>query len=223
MIAPHADTTFPANLYTPEGELLAEGESCIRLEEKAINFSSDFVPLYPIGTPLIIERIYNGHAVHRFFGKVFLSSKEHMRLTDTTDMLLPGAEYLYCGKMAFPATLTTSTCPIVSHRFHVPLFQKNRFTSRAYPALIIELTDKRLECQLDLQPQDADAFTDQQFFLLNPLGSIPLPPTQIVVEKAYLFGNLSSCIFRFDQLDPDAKTTLHQYLVNRMQKNYKLF
>lgn len=223
MIAPHADEFFPANLYTPEGELLAEGQSSILKEDKAVGFSSDFVPLYPVGTPLVIERIFEHRAVHRFTGQVFLSSKEHMRLINVEDTLLPNAEFLYCGKMAFPATLTTSSIPIASHRIRLPFLKKNQVITPSYPALITEMTEKQLECQLDLSAEDSEAFSPHQIFLLNPLGSIPLPPTEIRIEQSYVFGETSVCIFGFERLEPQDLQTLRQFLTAHMQKYYKAF
>lgn len=97
---------FPALLKTAEGEVLAEGSACVSSETKDVTFQSDFVPLYPVGTPLEIVRLSEAREIHRFFGKVYLSDKTLLRLVSVTDRTPPDAEQLYCSGLAFSGTLT---------------------------------------------------------------------------------------------------------------------
>lgn len=102
---------FPALLKSEEGEELARGEAMVLPEEQAVNFASDFVPLYPMGTPMEIVRLHKGREVHRFTGKVYLSDKELMRIVSVQDELLPGSEEAYCGNMNFSASLIACEQP----------------------------------------------------------------------------------------------------------------
>lgn len=45
---------FPATLKTPEGEILEYGRAFISPDQQGITFKNDFVPLFKMGTPLVI-------------------------------------------------------------------------------------------------------------------------------------------------------------------------
>lgn len=49
---------FPATLKTPEGEILEYGRAFISPDQQGITFKNDFVPLFKMGTPLVLSLIH---------------------------------------------------------------------------------------------------------------------------------------------------------------------
>ncbi len=96
---------FPAILRNESGEELAAGNACFNREKREIEFTSEFVPLFPLGTGMKIERIYNGAVVHDFAGHVYLSAKTLMRLVGVEDQLYYGAQFVYCTDLDLGATI----------------------------------------------------------------------------------------------------------------------
>lgn len=95
--------TFTAHLKSEYGEILAKGQGSVNIAERYVTFTSDFVPQYHISTPMEVVRIFKGKEIHRFIGKIYLSSKTLMRIVDIRDELLPGAELCYCINMGLSA------------------------------------------------------------------------------------------------------------------------
>ena len=75
---------FPALLKDMDGKILAEGEATVFAESRSIDFASDFVPMYRMGTKLQIARVFENKEIHLFSGEVFLSDKNLIRLVSIT-------------------------------------------------------------------------------------------------------------------------------------------
>lgn len=97
---------FPARLLSQEGKLLEFGQASISAEQGSVDFVSDFVPLFTMGTPLTIVRTFGEQEIHVFRGEVYLSSRKLLRLTSVSDELLPGSERVYLFPADIPAQVT---------------------------------------------------------------------------------------------------------------------
>ena len=118
-----SDTQFPAVLQDEEGKLLETGSGCVSPEDDTVDFKAEFVPLFKMGTPLQVVRMAGEVEVHRFCGKVYLSSQQLLRLTEVSDEVLPAAAgaFLFDVEMAGTAEATL-TAP--AHESHFRLLRR---------------------------------------------------------------------------------------------------
>ena len=96
---------FPAVLKDQSGAVLAEGQATVLAETRTVEFRSDFVPMYRMGVPLQVVRMFEGQEIHIFSGTVFISDRNMLRLVSITDRLLPGSENVYFSETKIPAVL----------------------------------------------------------------------------------------------------------------------
>lgn len=215
---------FPAILRSMEGEVLAEGEASVLKEDHAVTFTSDFVPLYPLGTQLEIMRIYKGKEVHQFIGKVYLSDKKLMRLVSVEDKLLPGSEEVYCGNMNFPATLTRCKKAENKRGFFFAK-AKNEPDPQPIPVTIIELTwEQMVFATVSQEPFDQQPFEENERFLMQTQKPLPLrKDTVIEVQRSLLFGGKPIHLCRFPLMSKGDRDLLHAFLIQYNQQHNKLF
>ncbi len=87
---------FPSNckavLKTMDDNIIEYGQANISLKEKFVEFTSQFVPLLKVDTEAKIICLEGVASTHIITGKVFLSSKNLLRLVGIRCMLIPGAE-----------------------------------------------------------------------------------------------------------------------------------
>lgn len=87
---------FPSNckaiLKTPDERIVEYGQVSVSLKDKYAEFSSQFVPLLKIDTEARIICIEENTSTHIITGKVYLSSKNLLRLVSIKCTLIPGAE-----------------------------------------------------------------------------------------------------------------------------------
>lgn len=87
---------FPSNckaiLKTLDDSIVEYGQVSVSLKDKFAEFSSQFVPLLKIGTEAKITCIEDNVSTHIITGKVYLSSKNLLRLVSIKCTLIPGAE-----------------------------------------------------------------------------------------------------------------------------------
>lgn len=92
-------TRFSALLKSAEGEMIEEGTALCSIENGSVDFAGDFIPLFPMGTPLTVVRVYQGNELQTFRGEVYLSSKKLLRITAVSEQLLPGSERFFLFSM----------------------------------------------------------------------------------------------------------------------------
>lgn len=87
---------FPSNckavLKTMDENIVEYGQANISLKEKFVEFTSQFVPLLKIDTEAKIICLEGISSTHIITGRVYLSSKNLLRLVDIKCTLIPGAE-----------------------------------------------------------------------------------------------------------------------------------
>ncbi len=197
---------FDAVLSAVDGTVLAHGRGHILPARRGVNFESDFVPLYPLGTPLCMTRFYRGQAIHRFCGTVFLSDRRMLRLVSVTDLLLPGSELVYCDGMDFSATLSPQAPlhrPTLRHRL------SRRSALQAFSVNICELTPSQLVFQHSIDTP----FDLGQRFSLSAAPPLPIETGELCIVDALLFGERASYQCSLHLPDSDARDTLHDFLV----------
>lgn len=208
---------FKALLKTASGEVLAQGRASALASLKAIRFESDFVPLYPMGTPMEIVRLFDGGEVHRFWGRVFVSDKTLMKLVSVDDELLPGAELLYCDDLAFAANLRP-----------YPDGDKRRLKRRgadpaeqdkSFPVVLSELTDQQLVFQYDMdQP-----FREGTRFHIKTDAPLPRLAASVEIDVALYFGQKASYSCHFINLSENDRSRLRAFLWQYVLEHRKLF
>ena len=84
---------FPAVLKTLDDKIVEYGAASVIVEEQSIEFKSQFVPLFKMGTPLKIVYIEKDIEIQVFIGEVYLSSQQFLKLISLKDEVLPGASF----------------------------------------------------------------------------------------------------------------------------------
>lgn len=201
------------------GETLARGHATVLVAQKAVRFESDFVPLYPIGTPMEILRLHSGKEIHRFWGTVYLSDKRLMRIVSVEDELLPGSEQVYCHNFSFSAVLAQSFPQKTETGFLDRFRQKQVFQEYVFTAPITEIADTGLTFTHDVEKP----FEVGQKFLMKAILPLPVPETMIEISKALCFGSLATYECAFTNLSQAAKDNLRYFLKQYHLKKHKLF
>ncbi len=205
---------FPALLGLQQGETLAKGQASVGRQPPSISFHSDFVPLYPIGTPLEILRTAEGKPIHRFWGTVYLSSKSLMRLVSVQDELLPGSEAAGIAAMRFGAALV----PEAQRRGLRGLFGHSG-TAGPYPITLHGLTKQGFEFEYDT----AVPLEVGQEFTLQPPPGLFLPECRVQIQKAFPFGRQASYQCAFIGLAPPCLNDMWARLTAVHYERNKLF
>lgn len=205
-------------------KVLAEGEATVFAESRSIDFSSDFVPMYRMGTNLQVARIFEGKEIHLFTGEVFISDKNLIRLVSITDRLLPGSEYVYFSETKIPAVLT------LVQRRREPQPPKKRFSFRrkkkqepvqepesVYAITVSALSGRQLEFTSNQIFEIGDRFR-ATFQLPEEIRDLPL-----FISQAFAFGK--GCMYRcsFEEMEPDRRLALDQFVRNMNQQENSFF
>ena len=102
---------FPAVLKTPDGEILEYGKAFVSPDQQGITFKNDFVPLFKMGTPLVIVRTQGDIETQRFSGEVYLSAQNLLQIVRQSPMkccpelLLPFCTIPVCRLRPLPHSL----------------------------------------------------------------------------------------------------------------------
>lgn len=108
---------FPALLKTDSGMFLEAGEACLAEQESSVLFNSDFVPLLQLGSPAQIVRVWGDEEFERFCGRVYLSSRKLLQLTDIDTGVMEQARAIFSMNQNIPVQLALA--PLGSPRFNV--------------------------------------------------------------------------------------------------------
>lgn len=181
---------FSAVLKSPEGEELAVGRAQLNLEDRSIDFRSDFVPLYPMGTEMEIYRLYGRREVHRFRGQVYLSDMRLMRLVKVEDEPLPNALDVCCVDIAFPGVVTVDAAGENSGWFH-----KKKAEPEEFPAVVLAMT----KTQVEILVEQDQAFGEGQEMTLTVEQPPVFENTLLSVRSVFTYGNRSSYLCLIEQ------------------------
>jgi len=200
---------FPALLKSETGEILACGIASVLSETGDVNFKSDFVPLFPMGTTLIITRLNRNSEVISFTGRVYISNRTLMRLVSVKREIIADADYIFCD---LPFTGTIRLPQEDRTRLKNFLGFKSKAETEAETGFKVQIVGLGQHA-LIFQHNSACPFYNNQRFLLNMDNPISLPETVIEIEEAFIFGENAAYNCRILDLPEDERKKLVQFLM----------
>lgn len=108
---------FPAVLKTPEGRVVEYGTALASIAEGSVDFKSEFVPLFKMGTPMVIVRVKDKVETQVFRGESYLSTEKMLRLVQVRDEVLPGAASAYSYDVELSGEGSALIQPKTTRRF----------------------------------------------------------------------------------------------------------
>jgi len=200
---------FPALLKSPEGEVLAEGSANVVPETGDVNFKSEFVPLYPMNTVLVVTRLeQRNKEVAKFTGKVYLSSRNLMRLVSVEREILDESNHVFRG-LKFNATLTAPQEKEPPKKGLFRLFAGAPKEEEAvYEVEVAGLGRNVLEFLYDA----ATPFYPGQQLSIKVDLPIDFPETALEIEEAVIFGEKASYRCSLPELPDELREELVRFL-----------
>lgn len=183
-----SDFQFPAILQDEEGRLLETGSGSVSPENDSVDFKAEFVPLFKMGTPLRVVRMAGELEVHRFCGRVYLSSQQLLRLTEVSDEVLPAAAgaFLFDVEMAGTAEATLA---LPAHEPHFRLLRrsgKSRSRRTAFPVQIHALSMSAVSFTVS---QSLPPLERGQLLTLQVTEPVSLQQVTLEVVQVLSFGD----------------------------------
>lgn len=221
MNATRFDPKFSAVLKSITGKTLEIGAARVYPEQQAIEFYSEFVPLFRMGTPLQIIQVKNELEIQAFRGEVYLSSANLLQLVSLTDEVLPGAQaaFLYDTKLDGCIRGRHLAEPPKRKFFELPHRRLLHPTEQMLPVEVhaISTAQVKFDCSAKLAQ-------DQQVTLTLP-GPPHIAAEPVVVEQAVIFGDSGRYTYRcrFLHLQPQTRTGLEPFVGRLAQLELKMF
>lgn len=181
---------FPAVLQTPDGQVVEYGSACVSLSEGSVDFKSEFVPIFKMGTPLQVVRTQDGVATQLFCGEVYLSAERLLRLVKVRDEVLPGAAEAYAYELQLPGELEAVLPRRRRLPFMRPLPQLQRFAVTVYELSVAQV---KFTC-----PQ---VFDKGQRLRLSLVGPPAIDRAALEVDMAVTFVKGADASYRCQVLD----------------------
>ena len=182
---------FPAALKTPDGRVVEYGTAQASIQEGSVDFKSEFVPLFKMGTPLVIVRMKDKVETQVFTGESYLSTEKMLRLVAVRDEVLPGAASAY----SYEVELSGQASALIQPKIHRRLFSFGQ-KEEAIPSLqefpvsvySLSLTQLKFTCQLPL--------TQGQRLTLTAGDPPLLQEVSLEVELPVTFGEGDTSSYR---------------------------
>lgn len=207
---------FKAVLKDPASGEFAEGRAEINLQEQYIDFKGDFVPLYPLGTPMEIYRLYGKREIHRFCGQVYLSDTNLMRLIKVTDEPLPHALDVRCTDVAIPAEVTITYITPVSTG---GLFRKKKKESETFSASLTAMTQAQVEILLERD----EPFEEGEQLQLTVAEPPLFQNTTITIRKVFTYGEASAYLCAIGNESSSQQSLRKSFLEENQVKPVRYF
>ena len=198
---------FPSNckavLKTLDDNIVEYGQANISLKEKFAEFSSQFVPLLKIDTEAKIICLEGNSSTHIITGRVFLSSKNLLRLVDIKCTLIPGAEMVLEKPTFLRAKIYK---PIIKKG----IFSKKKIVHKWDDCTIISvsmhhmaLRASRIMCE----------YEDQlKIKIGSPVFSKETEITLQLAQNGLMFGKNSKYIYKILKLREKEQSELAEYI-----------
>ena len=190
--------SFAALLQDEKGKLLERGMAALTDQGKALDFKSDFVPLFKIGTPIQIVPVVNDGYLAPILGETYLSTSHMLRMTAQESRALVAVKNYFHGNVELHTELTFPKKRSFSHPF-----QKDE---KVY-ALIFKLSQEGLAF-LSL-----DSLNVGQKLILELDHPFPLAKAHLEVHSRLDFSGTAPGYFcRFLDLDSENRARIKAYL-----------
>lgn len=198
---------FPSNckaiLKTIDDNIIEYGQVTVSLKEKYAEFSSQFVPLLKIETEAKIICMEGAVTTHIITGKVYLSSKNLLRLVSIKCTLIPGAENVL-------ETPTFIRAKIYKPILKRGIFNKNKIVYKWDECTIISVSMKyisfrssRIMCEYENQIK---------LKIGNPIFSKEAELNLQIASNGLMFGKNSKYNYKIVKLKEHEKTELAEYI-----------
>lgn len=188
---------FPALLKTVENKLLEYGTGCASIAAGYVEFKSEFVPLFKMGTQLRIVRIKDEVETQLFTGEVYLSSEKMLRLVSVRDEVLPGAVSAYLYDVKLPGNASAMVLPPEQPRRFFSFGSKPEAIPvwQEFPVTVYALSLGRLKFTCSVPLSQGQRFT-------MTVGNPPLlEDVSLEVELPVAFGEGETGSYRCRILD----------------------
>ncbi len=198
---------FPANcravLKTMDDNIVEYGQANISIKEKFVEFSSPFVPLLKIDTEAKIICLEGNASTHVITGRVFLSSKNLLRLINIKCNLIPGAE-------KFLETPTFLRAKIYKPIVKKGIFSKSKVVHKWDDCTIISISlnqivirASRIMCEYENQ---------LKIRISDPIFSKETELTLQLAQNGLMFGKNSKYIYKILKIKEKEQYELAEYI-----------
>lgn len=102
---------FPALLRSGDNTVQEFGQATIVAGDNALDFTGDFVPLLPLGTAASLEWVLGERVLASFYGRVYLSSRELLRIVEIEPAHLEKERQIFATNTRISATYFVGTKP----------------------------------------------------------------------------------------------------------------
>lgn len=198
---------FPSNckaiLKTIDDNIIEYGQVTVSLKEKYAEFSSQFVPLLKIETEAKIICMEGTVTTHIITGRVYLSSKNLLRLISIKCTLIPGAENVL-------ETPTFIRAKIYKPILKRGIFNKNKIVYKWDECTIISVSMKsisfrssRIMCEYENQIK---------LKIGNPIFSKEAELNLQIASSGLMFGKNSKYSYNIIKLKEHEQTELAEYI-----------
>ncbi len=179
------DVKFDAVLKTVGGKIIEIGRGQYNAAAQSVDFESDFVPLFSMGTQLEIMRVHDGVEVHRFAGEVYLSSAHMLRLVSVKGEILPDAALVFLYYVDLEGTAQAAIKVRQRHLFTKRLVER----AAEFPVKVHALSVREIKFNTDLSIE----LDPGQQLTLRLSGGPGIETIPLEVRKAFVFGQEANC------------------------------
>lgn len=209
------DLYFTAILQDENGNPLAKGNASVFTKSGYVDFFSDFVPLYPIGTKLKIIRMQGNMALHEFCGELYFCNKKQLRLTSVKDFLYKNSQNIYTLNLSVQATLTPPNSP-EKDKFRFPWQKPPQPTS--FPCKVQSITHNVLEFTC------AETFLQGDILKFRAEPPWPIKHTlTLEIEKVYAFSSEVGYVASLQHLHCGENEALEAFRADLNRQQNQLF
>ena len=207
--------TFPALLKSADDKLLEIGTANVSIENRSVDFHSEFVQLFKMETPLKIVIMKNDLEIQSFSGNVYLSSQNLLRLVDVTDQVLPGAKLACICEVKLAATAQADVRAFL--RGPIGLFSKKIYFEQQ--SFVVNIYNISMKFVHFTTPK---VIAKGQFIDLRIEG--PAVHLMLEIRKSYEVGqalNNYHCIIK--EIDSQSRSNLNRYVGKLCEEQFRLF
>lgn len=189
---------FTALLEDDHGNAIEHGSAELAADAVSINFFGEFIPLYPIGTEIKVVRTHNDKRLDTMKGKVFLSSRNLLRVTGISNTSLENIKRIFLSNVQFQISPFTS--------------EKKRFFRRPKKKVYSSESTVYFLSETSIKFMSTEKLQQGQQMILNLDTPLLLRGVRIQVEETVDFGNIvTAYICRIIEIPQESLQSLREY------------